>query len=98
MTSSLSAGRLAPHGGSGFRGMETETGAAGAPGMRSGAVEGPAATAGRLDGQAHQVAIAVEPDMEPRPMTDAEQLAAFEAAPLRFSLRGLGFGARIAGG
>ena len=82
MTSSLSAGRLAPHGGSGFQGMGMQTGASGAPGILSGAVMGAAATAGRLDRQAHEVIVPVNPHLQLAAPANAEQLVTFAATPI----------------
>lgn len=61
---------------------ESETGAAWAPGIRSGPVFRFAGRAHGLDGQAHQVVVPLQPDVQPRAVAHAQELAAFKAAPL----------------
>lgn len=65
-----------------FRELESSTGALRTPAVVSGLVEGVAVAADRLDRQAHLVVMAVHADMQIAAVADAEQLAAFEAAPL----------------
>lgn len=49
---------------------------------QSGSVRGSAAVAGCLDGEAHQVVMALKPDVQARAVAHAKQLAALSAAPL----------------
>src|SRR5690606_22440372 len=82
MTTSLSAGRLAPHGGSLRIADEgKQRGAAGAPVVRSGPVPGFAGRAHCLDRQTHEVTVPLQPDVQSGTVADAEELAAFKAAP-----------------
>ena len=48
---------------------------------QSGSVRGSAAVAGCLDGEAHQVVMALKPDVQERAMAHAKQLVALNAAP-----------------
>lgn len=82
MTSSLSAGRLAPHGGSQrVVGMGKRNGRRGSARFSSGSVLGFAGRADGLSRQGHDVVVPLQPDMQTRAMAYAQQFAAFNAAP-----------------